>query len=184
VHFIELLTRKYQQQATNLIYNTKSLEDHFNSDMFRWHIYQRHQGESSTESWNKSCLPLPCTIHAARQLQHPSATVPCLDEQCDGHCRSAYTVPAVLYEHEFLWSDSGKVYIARRTLPYQRCSNFLCERSSWWRRYIRYRNMSELKWSSNDFVLCIRFVHCYWYFPVNNTRKSSIGARADPCERA
>jgi hypothetical protein len=32
---------------------------------------------------------------------------------------SMYTVPAMLYGHEFWWSDSSNVYIARRTLPYQ-----------------------------------------------------------------
>jgi hypothetical protein len=29
LHFIELLTTKYKQWSTNLIYDTKSLEDHF-----------------------------------------------------------------------------------------------------------------------------------------------------------
>jgi hypothetical protein len=31
----------------------KALEDHFHSDMFRWHIYYHHQGERvHTESWD------------------------------------------------------------------------------------------------------------------------------------
>jgi hypothetical protein len=35
------------------ISDTKSLEDHFHSDMFRWHIYHRYQGERvHTESWD------------------------------------------------------------------------------------------------------------------------------------
>jgi hypothetical protein len=60
------------------------------------------------------------------------------------------------------------MYIARKTLPYQRCSSFRCELSSWWWWYICHRNMSELKWSSNDFVLSIKFVHYCWYILVNN----------------
>jgi hypothetical protein len=31
----------------NLIYNTKLLQDHFNSDVFRWHVYHHQQGECS-----------------------------------------------------------------------------------------------------------------------------------------
>jgi hypothetical protein len=47
VHFTELLTRKYQQYCTNLIYNKGLYRKIFNSDMFRWHIYHHHQEESS-----------------------------------------------------------------------------------------------------------------------------------------
>jgi hypothetical protein len=48
---------------------------------------------------------------------------------CEVDFHSAYTVPAMLYGREFLQSDSGNVYIARRTLPYQQCSSFRCELS-------------------------------------------------------
>jgi hypothetical protein len=56
-----------------------------------------------------------------------------------------------------------------RTLPYQRCSSLRCEIPPWWWWYIYHWNMSELKWSSKDFVSYIKFVHCRWYFLVNNS---------------
>jgi hypothetical protein len=42
VYFAELLTGKYQQYCTNLEYDTKSLEDHINSDMFQRHKYHNY----------------------------------------------------------------------------------------------------------------------------------------------
>jgi hypothetical protein len=85
--------------------------------------------------------------------------------QCEGSFRSVYTVPTELYVHECLLSDSCNVCITRRTLPYQRCSSCRCELSSWWWWYICHRNMSELKWSFNDFCyilnLCI-IVYTFW----------------------
>jgi hypothetical protein len=45
-----ILTRKYEEKCTNSVYDTKSLENHFISDMFRWHMYRHHQGGSYTGS--------------------------------------------------------------------------------------------------------------------------------------
>jgi hypothetical protein len=45
---------------------TKPLEDHFNSDMFQWHIYHHHQGESYTETWDTASPS--CYAHIARVL--------------------------------------------------------------------------------------------------------------------
>jgi hypothetical protein len=39
-----------------------------------------------------------------------------LDEQCEGNFCTAYTAPAMLCGHQFLWSDSGDAYTARRRL--------------------------------------------------------------------
>jgi hypothetical protein len=56
------------------------------------------------------------------------------------------------------------VYIARTTVPYERCSSFRFELCPWWWWYICHRHMSELKWSCRDFVSYIKFVHYCWYF--------------------
>jgi hypothetical protein len=57
-----------------------------------------------------------------------------------------------------LWSDSYNMYIAKRTVPNKRCSSFWRELSPWW-RYRCYRNMLVLKWSFNDCLFYIKFVH-------------------------
>jgi hypothetical protein len=119
------------------------------------HINAYHRSRTLPHSC-KSATGLLCEFREqlpTTTMHHPcgpSTSTPigykALDEQCEVDCCSTYTVPAMLYGHEFLWSDSGNVYIARRTSPYQGCSSFRCELSPWWWWHICHRNMSELKW--------------------------------------
>jgi hypothetical protein len=132
--FIELLTRKVPTVMYKFnICDTKSLKVHFHSDMFRWHTYHHHQGQRVyTKSWDVTGeISLSCSVHVFRvtpqKLVPTQRRRPALCGQCEGDFRSAYTAPAVLYRHQFLWSNSDNVYIARRTLSHHWRLKFWCE---------------------------------------------------------
>jgi hypothetical protein len=64
--------------------------------------------------------------------------------------------------------------IARRACKWPAVFQLSVWTFSWWWWYICHRNISELKWFSDDFVSYVKLVHYYWYFLVNNSVKCTV----------
>jgi hypothetical protein len=164
--FIELLTIKVPtvKQKFNIC-DTKTLEDYFHSDMFRWHIRHHHQEERvHTETWDATgevksfVLCTHCQSHCTGiDVHRPRPALYTYWRKISQCVYSAGRAVRTSTSLQWLWQcvHSNKDF----TSPVASQVSVWTP-SPWWWWHICHRNMSEWKWSSKDFVshllhLCI-----------------------------